>query len=238
MKCILIIIAVFISNANFAQSNLKLIIGELNTISKSILSKEKYRQGYIVPSFNIGIQIENKWLTTSISGAYNFSGNIDNLSVYALRSQFIGGILNLKFLNPEKGIRPYISISGFYEVRTNYKNGILVHDSYIPQEIPLGSGIPSDRFFSPLYYSTPFVASAVLGCDFRLIENLHLNLGVGYGYRKMKTKYATWLKEESIDEVARNEPTSNIRSHMLDIQLGLSYAFPFKKSDTINSPPF
>ena len=39
----------------------------------------------------------------------------------------------------------------------------------------------------------------------------------------MKVKYAEWKEEENVYERLETIPTENINSHMLDVQLGLTY---------------
>ena len=46
----------------------------------------------------------------------------------------------------------------------------------------------------------------------------------------MKVKYAEWQENEDVYKRLETIPTENVFSHFLDVQLGVSYAFPLKKT--------
>ena len=159
-----------------------------------------------------------------------FDSNGNKISPYksVLRSHLMGFSLKYTFGNSSKVVRPYIMTQFLSEISTNYKNGFLHSNDYTPKARPLGKGTFTTPFWSILYYSTPLVSSVSTGIDIRLMQNLNLNIGVGYGFRIMKVKSAKWKSDEDLQEIAKNIPTSSVYSHMLDFELGVSYAIPVK----------
>jgi hypothetical protein len=64
-----------------------------------------------------------------------------------------------------------------------------------------------------------------------LIENLDLILGIDYGYRIMRTKYAYWYDVVEFEKIVDKIPIVEVESHMIHAQLGLSYTFSLKKKE-------
>ncbi|MBW7868716.1 MAG: hypothetical protein H3C31_10360 [Brumimicrobium sp.] len=170
--------------------------------------------------------------STSFDGKYykKYDSNGKEMSSYKslLRSHFMGLSLKYSFGNSSKVIKPFIMTQILSEISTNYKNGYLLEDFYIPREEPWGKGKMFEPFYSHLYYSTPLVSSVSTGIDIRLMQNLNLNIGVGYGFRIMKVKSVRWNEGEDYREIAKNISTSSVYSHMFDFELGVSYAIPVK----------
>ncbi|MBW7868904.1 MAG: hypothetical protein H3C31_11315 [Brumimicrobium sp.] len=170
--------------------------------------------------------------SSSFDGKYykDYDSNGKEIRLYKslLRSHFMGLSLKYTFGNSSKVVRPFIMSQILSEISTNYKNGYLLEDFYIPREEPWGKGKMFDPFYSHLYYSTPLASSVSTGIDIRLMQNFNLNIGVGYGFRIMKVKSVRWKADEDLQEIAKNIPTKNVYSHMLDFELGVSYAIPMK----------
>jgi len=231
---------------SFSQEKIQLVTGFSGSFSKEIRSNTS-SQIFGGLDLDLGVKLSNKksgelffCLTYGFSSnfmSYNTYGGVydEDLYTYKInslqRNHFLGVSLKYLFLNIEAKYRPFIDIKILSEISSNYKNGRLMENNLIPMNHPYGTGQFPTPFYSTLYHSTPFVGSAVLGCDFRLIESLHLNLGIGYGFRIMKTKYASWYENEDLNVVAQDKPTKNIRSHMIDLQLGLTYAFSLKNKE-------
>ena len=86
-----------------------------------------------------------------------------------------------------------------------------------------------DYYNSYFYHSTPLATNLLGGIDIRLAQNLSVNIAAGYAFRIMKVKYAEWQENEDVYKKLETIPTENVFSHFLDVQLGVSYAFPLKK---------
>ncbi|MBW7869361.1 MAG: hypothetical protein H3C31_13680, partial [Brumimicrobium sp.] len=115
----------------------------------------------------------------------DYDSNGNKISPYksVLRSHLMGLSLKYTFGNSSKVVRPFIMTQFLSEISTNYKNGYLLEEGYSPKAQPLGEGTFTSPFFSTLYYSTPLVSSFSTGIVIRLMQNLNLNIGVGYGFR-------------------------------------------------------
>ncbi|PKR81844.1 hypothetical protein CW751_00455 [Brumimicrobium salinarum] len=157
------------------------------------------------------------------------------------RIHLIGASSKYIFREHNKKVRPFLKIAVLSEVYSNYKNGLLVFNEYFPKVEPSFSYIDPtpggedpavDYYYSHFYYSTPLVINFLGGVDIKLIKNLNLNIALGYDFRIMKVKYAEWKENDNVYDKLKTIPNENINSHMLDVQLGLTYAFSFKKKPT------
>ncbi|MBW7868715.1 MAG: hypothetical protein H3C31_10355 [Brumimicrobium sp.] len=179
--------------------------------------------------------------SVSFDGKYyhDYDSNGKEISSYKslLRSHFIGASIKYIFRESDKTTRPFIKIDVLTELGSNFRDGYLLQDEYIPKLEPSAtyfySPIPGGEpkllyYYSDLYYSTPLVSNLTAGIDIRLMQNLNLNIGVGYGFRIMKVKSVRWNEGEDYREKAKNLPTKSVYSHMFDFELGVSYAIPMK----------
>lgn len=258
---LLFILLLFYGNT-YSQSRIKIVTGLSSSFSKEVISNTA-SQTYGALGFDLGARYhERKW-SLDLSLAYQFSSNVDyyahadsialvgkyykqydsdgnKIDDYSslLRSHFIGVNLKYMYRERDKKFRPFVQLSALTEVGTNYKNGYLSNESFIPMTRPSETGYFPNPYRSTLYYSTPLVGSTVIGCDIRIIENLNLTVGIGYGFRIMKTKEASWSAEDNLDEIAKDIPTVNISSHMIDFKVGFSYVFLSNKTFTLTPPPF
>ena len=257
MRNLLILILLSYSSLTLSQEKIQLVTGLSGSFSKEVLSNYN-SQEYGGIGFDFGARFHQKKSDLDISIVYQFSSNMfydyafdsinnqgkpvdsDGNSINAykslLRSHFVGGTLKYIFREREKRFRPFIKISALTEISTNYKNGYLMDYELIPKEEPSKYSYYTSpgykvSYYSYLYQSTPFVGSFQIGCDIRLIKDLHLNLSLGYGLRYMKTKYVEWKENEDFHEKLNSIPIEKHISNMLDIQLGLSYAFSFHKKE-------
>ena len=148
-----------------------------------------------------------------------------------LRSHFVGLSLKYNFKKEREIVKPFISIQVLTEVGSNFKNGFLIYESFIPSQTKTGQqSYGSGNIFlaSNFYHSTPFVISVLGGFNISFSENASINIAAGYAYRSMKVKYAEWKEDEDVYEKLKTIPTENISSQMLDVQLGFTYVFPRK----------
>lgn len=183
------------------------------------------------PSINLGINYGNNSNNTYVYFAYNFMRN----SLY--KGHYLGITFEHHFLSDKKRFRPFLGLSILSEITSNYKEGFiegtdfLTRNGHIKYTKFIG-GNSSYYIFnsSGFYYSTPLFATLSLGFDVRLIKDLHLSFSLGYGLQVMRYKYLEWINDEDYRELLKEEPMKKKVFHYVNAQLGLSYAFPLKKT--------
>jgi hypothetical protein len=248
----LTIILTFLYLSCFSQEKIKFVTGFSGSFEKELISN-KGSQLYGVLGVNAGVRLHQKKGDLEVFFSYEFSSNVlhyrhadstafngdyyQNYDVYGneidpynslLRSHFLGGGIKYLFRERKKTIRPFIKIHVLTEVSTNYHNGFLLQEEYLPKNEPWGDGETFNPYYSHFYHSTPIVTRFQGGVDIMLIQNLNLNIALGYGFRVMKVKYAEWKESEDVYEKLKTIPTENISSQMLDVQIGFAYVFPRK----------
>lgn len=262
MKNLSFILFISLSTLVLSQENIQLFTGFSSSFTKEIISN-KSSQIFGQLDFNIGARIHQEEGDLDVSLAYQFSSNVvhytnsdsvalvgkyykhydsngNEIDIYnsLQRNHFLGATLRYIFKERSKRFRPFIQFSIRSEIGTNYKNGYLMDEEFIPRFNPVivyhtppanQKPYDIDYLYSHFYHSTPFIGSFLFGYNLKVIENLHLNLALGYGFRIMKIKYAEWTENEDVYEKLRTIPTTNNLSQMIDLQLGLTYAFSFKK---------
>ncbi|HLS70812.1 MAG TPA: hypothetical protein VK027_04045 [Chitinophagaceae bacterium] len=265
MRKTLLLIFTMVTFTNLSQEKVEMVTGLSGSFEKEIISN-KGSQVYGALGLNLGARFSQAKGDLDISVIYQFSSNVvysypyDSISIdwnkkkavhfdsdgnkissynSILRSHFIGGKVKYLFRERIKVLRPFIEVQALTELGTNFKNGYLLQEEYIPNIEPSATyyypSIPGGEYtvnyyYSNFYYSTPLVGGILAGIDIRLAQNLNLNIAAGYGFHIMKVKYATWKEDEDVHEKLNTIPTENIYSQMLDFQVGLSYVFPLKKT--------
>lgn len=193
--------------------------------------------------------LDGPFLGTSLSVGARFNMGVGFFEVKAgymllndkyksFSSHQLGGSITYRILSSERRCSPYIELNAFTEVGSNYRNGLLRMDTNEPQSYPESyvyanshGGPWHTEYYSKFYHSTPLVFNALAGVDFRLTDGLHLNIGCGFGYRGMSTRSRSW-------EGSANLPTEEIERssigitwyNLVDVKLGLTYAFSVKKT--------
>lgn len=233
MKRILILCLLTAFNCS-SQEKINLFFGLKHNFSKQIRSEDN-PQFYGESNLQIGIQLKESWGAIDFNCNYLYSVSYAGEPSYSLQSHFLGGNINIHFLSDEKRIRPFFSISGLTEISTNYKNGYLWPYDYdwTTMEKPLskdgGGPITLDYYYSSFYYATPFVGNIFIGGELKLMRNFYLSLGVGYGLRVMRAKYAEWGENDDVNEILRSITPEAHLFQFFDVQFGLTYVIPFKK---------
>ena len=225
-----IICILFLVGNVFSQKEIQLAVELSNTYSSSRFfrfSKGTYNSTRLA----IGSRFNTNNGNVTLYGMYEFSGFVQQQSMYILQSHLLGGGINYRILNNEKRFSPFIEINASTEVATNYRGGFLDIGDLFPTDYGYTYNIDNTQFYySAFYYSTPFVGNILLGCDVRLVDGLHLNVGAGYGLRGMKTREIYWDEGTEPSEELRNvDPKFTKWFNMIDVKLGISYAFSFKK---------
>ncbi|HTO38493.1 MAG TPA: hypothetical protein VL021_08725 [Brumimicrobium sp.] len=252
---------IYISLTTFSQEKFQLVTGFLGSFEKEVISN-KGSQVYGALGLNLGTRFSQAKGDLDVSLIYQFSSNVvayksniypneeHQYIVYnsVLRSHFSGLSLKYTFNNKDRDrkIKPFIFLSTLTEITSNYKKGYLLDNEFIPKNessatyyypsIP-GGEYTVDYYYSNFYHSTPLASSLLGGIDIKLNQNLSLNIAAGYAFRVMKVKYAEWKENEDVYKKLETIPTENVFSHFLDVQLGLSYAFPLKKTSKLTNSP-
>lgn len=239
-----LILFCFISSFSLmSQVELKPIVSLSNTNSFYVFHKS-FKTDYIERSFlgvntKLGMNLSmrkgefNFFGNYQLSGSFipsDFFGNLFNKKFFKYRSHFVGVGISYYFFKKNKRFAPYVSFVISSEVSTNSKLAFL-NDAYGFRDYPLlSNGYPSPNtdYWSYFYISTPFISSFTGGYAFEINKDFNIRLGVGYGLRKMETKYLEWEENEDVNEKLKTISSENHYFHMLDVQLGLSYSFSFK----------
>lgn len=236
-----IIIFILIPIPCFSQLAVKPIISVSSTNSSYVNLSTYIEHSFFGINVKPGIKLSLNMGELFVSGSYQLSGsynpnNFFNEKLFKYRSHFIGGEVSYHIFKNKKRFSPYISIFLASEVSKNSKNTYL-NESFGYRDYPFiyesifSPGYPPKiTYWSYFYISTPFIGSLTGGCVFRASKDININLGVGYGLRWMKTKYAEWQKNEDINKKLKTISSKNDYFHLLDVQLGLSYSFPLKKT--------
>jgi len=178
------------------------------------------------PKIEIGINLPIKENDLYFYLSYGF------IKSSSYNGHYIGVSTEYHFLSNKKRFRPYLGISILSEIATNYKGGYLSGEDFITTD-SYGSMFgfyPLYYNASGFYYSTPLFATLSSGFDVRLIKDLHLSFSLGYGLQVMRYKYLEWINDEDYRELLKEEPMKKKVFHYVNVQLGLSYAFPLKKT--------
>ena len=224
----LLILSVFLIGNSEAQNTTKLAVGIYNNVSIR-LPNTYWGMGAFA-----GPQIDTRAGSFSLYGMYQFSGNSGTRFGLKLQSHLLGGGFQYRILSREKRFSPYIELTAMTEVGTNYRDGYLNVDGMYPMDQPSSFSYTKPEttfYYASFYHSTPLVGSAIVGCDIRLTENLHLSVGAGYGLRFIKSRYAWWNEKEELTKEMLNDISIRLRDwhDMIDVKLGISYAFSLKK---------
>ena len=226
----LLLLSIFYSGNSEAQDTPKLEVGIFNNASLNAPNL------YCGMGAFVGPQIDLRTGSISIYAMYQFYTNSTGSGLFSLQSHLLGGGFQYRILSREKRFSPYIELTAMTEVGTNYRDGYLNVDGMYPMDQPSSFSYTKPEttfYYASFYHSTPLVGSAIVGCDIRLTENLHLSVGAGYGLRFIKSSYAWWNEKVELTKETLNDYSIPLRDwhDMIDVKLGISYAFSLKKKE-------
>lgn len=184
----------------------------------------------------IGCEINS---SLRLSLGYKYSLNVFGSSFYTRKRpnyQFLLLKTSYLFNKSERRFSPILSMDFGTQIFSNYKYGFLDVDRYYPFDALYGTDQYPGTFVksSNFYCSTPFLGSVNGGISIKLFPDLDLNILAGYSLRVIRFKYLKNLELENYQSRLEKAQDQTHISHMLNIQLGLTYTFAFKK--TSNSP--
>lgn len=153
-----------------------------------------------------------------------------------LASNLLGIGTGVRFFEKSK-VRLFFNAQILSEIYSKYKGRYLNLKSYRPDSfLYVDPNLPTYEKSAKrnIYEGTPLIGDFLVGCNVKIVDELSLNFSVGYGIRILKSQY-TYLYFDT--DVSTTVPVStqhidkpyNVVFHMLDFQLGLSYAFSLKK---------
>jgi len=252
MKTLILLIS--ISSLCFGQVEVRPIVGfdyrnSFNVFNWVKSNDENYYNKQLAVGFNISIQTILKRSSIDFCFNYQYEGTTKDRELffhtYRYYGHLIGGSVKYTYGNEQERFRPFVKITGLNEIKTNKYHSFLIYNiltSYPEHTYVTALGSQGNPpyvydYSSNFYESTPFVGSALLGCDFRIIDHLHATVGIGYGIRVMKTKYLEWHEWEDevgttdLEKLLKTAPVTTHLFHLLDVQVGIYYGISFKKKE-------
>lgn len=228
MKKIILILLLLMNNniCLISQSEIKLTAAATHTFSLcdvGVVGWNNYFENqYMGTNLSIGGELATKKGNVSCSAIYQYGGGWYN-KLYEFDYHMLGGGVKYRLLNDNKIVSPLFGMMLLTEIASDYRGKYLLY--YRP--VDYFSSLYDTRY----YVSTPILGNITIGCDFRLTRGLHINIGFGYGYRFIKTRYDKWAFIESEMSMKKYSVEENKQFHFLDVQVGLSYSFPLKKKE-------
>lgn len=205
-------------NSLFSQVKFKIHTGLSHNASYYWLSGASL---YSESDFHLGGEFNTQKRSFAVYAMYRFGGYVHPfknsspryyLTPYGLNYSGlgIGGVYRV--LGSEKRISPFFQLNVLTEAtsRNTYS------DFYLTSSLqPTYKDWEEER----RYVSTDFIGDLYVGCDFKLMENLSLNLGVGISYRYVRIAHVdNWGSRKYFFSMYGN-----------NARLGLNYTFSVKK---------
>lgn len=230
-RTILILLVVLLSSFCFSQEDNKI---RLN-LGLSATPALRVFQGnsYLGTDLNIGIVVKTNSGKFIINGAYRFSGG--NIFSFILKRSLLGGTMEYHFTSQKKS-NFFIGISGFSEIASNYREGLIREGDFIPvsKETLIEHYNKSHFLYHDYWYyyvTTPFEGNLNLGVNFKLSKNFNLSLALGYEVNIINTNYGLWDPNQPNKIIqGKNETEFN---HMPAFQFGLKYEISFHKKEKL-----
>lgn len=253
---ILIIISMFCITNSYAQEKIKGFVGLSQNSDYNFITTES--------NLNFGIDYDfTDAGGASFFGIYAYGGVIGystmtylykDFTKYQLDYHLLGGGIKIRFGGRDKLYNPSLRVSFLTEISSKYRGEKLIGSVSENKEVrfsptdhiyevkkPLygGSGGPMifQNYLSYHYISTPLVASFFFGNEFKVADNLHINLGIGYLFRAFRFYKNEWKLDETEPEVKITQTHSLKETNYgkietygyLEFELRINYTFSFNK---------
>lgn len=235
---IIIILSLLASCAFSQERRVKLAVD----VSNDFLYCFTTGRNYNLSTVSLGVDVKLKNSSLRFYGTYGCNTYIKqrtDVGDYnaAIKSHFLGGGFEAYFSIESKTIKPFFNVHVLSESNSSYYNGYIynfhpVQYGGIPvaESIYQGHNNPPKIIYGGWFYqSTPILVNVNTGASFRLVENLRLNISVGYNLNVMNYKYVTWTKNDDRDEMISKTPVQRKALHSIAGQVGLNYVFSFQK---------
>ncbi|MBW7868711.1 MAG: hypothetical protein H3C31_10335 [Brumimicrobium sp.] len=187
--------------------------------------------------FGIGVKLNQPKSTMVLNLAYGLNANFYFfMPSYTFQSHLLGIAYEFQLLNKDKKVRPFARFNILTEVGSNYKNGFMLGYnpyptySHTPQFNGSHGSISGYINSSGFYVSTPLLTTLSVGVDFKIVEEFHINIGLGSGIQAMKYKYLKWNDGEDYKEKLKTIPEELKFFHIINANIGLSYSIPIKSN--------
>ena len=256
MKSYIILIFVLLSaTTGVAQENkIKLSLSASNTFMNCFRSYKDLM--FDLTTVGCGVDIKRTNGNFRLYAAYAFNTYIEParetlyyLKSFSYKSHLLGLAFEYHCLNEQKRFRPFIGMSISSEIATNYKNGYIHYDDAYFTTRPYsntsgsgpGGGPPySTGYKTRSYQSMPLVSTFYAGCSIKIVEDLNVNLSLGYNLSLINYKYVQLVYhgyEKPDESIVKEDYYNNLKTvpiqtlilHSLAVQLGLNYTLSFKK---------
>lgn len=245
----------FSTITGIAQENkVKLSLSVSNTFMNYFRSYKNLM--FDLTTIGCGVDIKKTNANFKLHVAYGFNTYIEPtretsyyINSFSYKSHSLGLIFESYFLNKDKRFRPFTGMSIGSEITTNYKNGYIHYDDAYFTTRPYsntsgsgpGGGPPySTGYKTRSYQSMPLLSTFYTGCSIKIVEDLNVNLSLGYNLSLVNYKYVQLVyhgSEKTNESVVKEDyynslgtrPVQTLVLHSLAVQLGLNYTFSFKR---------
>lgn len=245
-KYFLLILVLSVMINGIAQENESKVKLAVSTSNNFMVCFTNGYRNFDLTLFEVGVDIKTNRCNIKLFPTYGFNFYLENPPPY--RNHLLGISSEIVILNETKRFRPFVGVSLLSEIRTNYKNGYVDMNYYFYTSTPISSAdfifvsktMPHKIIYGGWFYqSMPLVGTISAGCNIRLVKGFSLNLAVGYNLSLMRYKYVKWEYDDYVKEDYRDKlgdaPINTKALHSMAFQLGLSYAFSFKKKEKVTS---
>jgi len=260
MKTFLLAIFLFLTLMCYGQEKMKGFIDLSQNFNYRLNIPLK---GFTNTKSNLTFGIDYKLTNTSISafGTYAYGGVVNytnfptfhnSFSAYQLDYHLMGGGIKLRFRGRERLYSPTFKVIFLTEIASKYRGGKIIASVSENREVYFS---PTDRIYkskkpssngtggsiTPHYYtfnyiSTPLIGVFYLGNEFKVTDNLNINIGIGYLFRAFRFYKNEWGLSETEPKVGIIQTHSLKETNYgeieiegyLEFEFGLSYFFSFK----------
>lgn len=221
-------------------------MGRYHDISSGVIDRRitNSKNGYIGFNTRVGARIQMNDKSLLLAGQYQWISTQDDFNRKEIfTSNLLGINAEFRFFDKNK-VRLFLNAQILSEIYSAYKGKYLQENTYRPiSQYPFSpyTNQTTQTFRTNVYQGTPLIGNFSIGANAKIINQLSLNFSVGYGLRILKSQEAILTYVESI---SLTEPTStylmrkpnHLMFHMLNVELGLSYAFSTSKKDKTVNP--
>lgn len=249
MKTFLSFILLFFTITCFGQEKVNGYVELYQTVNFATTNTET--------NLSFGVNFNLQKGSTLLFGSYAYGGVVDcddfdfyhkYFSAYQLDYHLLGGGIKLRFRNKDKLYSPTLKVTLFTEIASKYRGKELISGGNRALFDPTSYHYPIfNKNYSPPkvighaafdYISTPLIGSFLLGNEFKIYDDLFINIEVGYLFRFFRYKYKKWLLDETepvteITQTHRLKDTSKGTTEFegyLEFGFGINYFFSFHKN--------
>lgn len=232
---LLLSIFTFTSLQCLAQSAISPYIG----VSEEIYS---FYPSFLATNLYLGAQFEIKPGYLTAYGIYQLHGNLETKELPSfIFASHLAGIGAEYRSNKDKRFAFVLGFSALTEVKSNFRNG------YLKDGIP---SLPSKKFIeshtyensiefyysNDFYHSTPFSGNIWLGCDFRIIQGLNINISLVNNTQIIKMRHLDWdipdFDDQTVNDAINKQPIKTVVLDQNGLRFSLSYTVPLKKKES------